>query len=351
MYDQLTIYYFSGTGNARNAAQWMIDLAREKGLKTQLINIDRFKTIEIPAASKRGLIGFCAPTHGFNLPPIMLKFIYKFPKVGRTDAFILNTRGGLKMGKLFLPGASGIAQVLPALILMLKGMRIVGMQPLDLPSNWLLLHPGLRKKVILSIYKRCNKIVTAFAENLMNGKKRYKALLSLPLDLALMPIALGYYFIGRFFLAKTLIATNACNQCGKCIDQCPVFSIRMVENRPYWSYSCESCMRCVNNCPTRAIETTQTYSGLLAFLSFAIISPLIFIAAEALGILDWMNNSSLTRFLSFIFNSLVFIGVVMLSYKGLHFLMRFNFVNKVIKYTSLSTYKFWRRYKPPKYGS
>jgi len=351
IYDQLTIYYFSGTGNARNAAQWMIDLAREKGLKTQLINIDRFKTIELPATSQRTLIGFCAPTHGFNVPPIMLKVLSRFPKTKNTDAFILNTRGGLKMGKLFLPGVSGLAQVLPAMILRLKGMRIVGMQPLDLPSNWLLLHPGQRKKVILSIYNRCNRIVAAFAENLINGKGRYKALLSLPLDIALIPIALGYYFVGRFFLAKTLIATDDCNQCGKCIEQCPVSSIRMVNNRPYWSYSCESCMRCVNNCPTRAIETTQTYSGLLAFLSYVIISPLILIAAESLGILDWMKHPSLTKLVSTIIESVVLIGIVVLCYKGLHYLMRFRFVNKVIKYTSLSTYKFWRRYKPPKYNS
>ncbi len=89
------------------------------------------------------LVGFCSPTHGFNLPPIVLTFIRNFPKVKNKDAFILNTRGGMKLYKLFLPGLSGIAQLLPALMLSLKGFRIVGMQPLDLPSNWLILHPGL----------------------------------------------------------------------------------------------------------------------------------------------------------------------------------------------------------------
>ena len=80
-YDQLIIYYFSGTGNARNAAQWIISVAEERGIKTHLINIDRFKTIDLPVVTDKTLIGFCSPTHGFNLPPIMLKFIRKFPKV------------------------------------------------------------------------------------------------------------------------------------------------------------------------------------------------------------------------------------------------------------------------------
>jgi hypothetical protein len=90
-----------------------------------------------------------------------------FPKVKRTDAFILNTRGGLKLFRLYLPGLSGVAQLLPALILSLKGFRIVGMQ-------------------------------------ILNGKRKYKALLSLPFDIAIIPVAVGYYLMGRFFLAKTL---------------------------------------------------------------------------------------------------------------------------------------------------
>ncbi|OQX73754.1 MAG: hypothetical protein B6D61_12195, partial [Bacteroidetes bacterium 4484_249] len=162
-YSQLVIYYFSGTGNARNAAIWITKVAKEKGLQTQVINIDRFNIVDVPELTEKTLIGFCSPTHGFNLPPIVLKFISKFPKVKNVDAFILNTRGGLKLHKFFLPGLSGVAQLLPALILWLKGFRVVGMQPLDLPSNWLLLHPGLKEKIINSIYERCKVIVYSFA--------------------------------------------------------------------------------------------------------------------------------------------------------------------------------------------
>ena len=72
-----------------------MDVAEKMGLKTQLINIDRFEEIESPDLTEKTLIGFCSPTHGFNLPPIVLKFIRKFPKVKGADAFILNTRGGL----------------------------------------------------------------------------------------------------------------------------------------------------------------------------------------------------------------------------------------------------------------
>jgi len=346
-YDQLIIYYFSGTGNAKNAAIWIENIAKEKGLKTHLINIDRFKTIDVPELSGKTLVGFCSPTHGFNLPPIMLKFIRKFPKIENADVFILNTRGGLKLYKIFVPGVSGLAQIFPALILRLKGFRIVGMQPLDLPSNWLILHPGLRKKIINSIYTRCNGIVNDFATKLLEGKRKYKALLSLPIDIALLPITIGYYFFGRFFLAKTLIATNACNNCELCVTQCPVKAIKMIRDRPFWRYNCESCMRCVNACPQRAIETAHGFSSLLFLTSSMVISPLLIAGLKSLGALEFIYHSMLTKNIWSIIDAFVFLIFVFLSYGILHFLMRFKLVNMIIAYTSLSKYKFWRRYKAP----
>lgn len=349
IYDQLIIYYFSGTGNASNAALWIIKIAEGKGLKTHLVNIDRFKTIELPEISERTLIGFCSPTHGFNMPPIVLKFIAKFPRMKKVDAFILNTRGGMKLNRFFVPGLSGAAQILPAIILWMKGFNIVGMQPLDLPSNWLLIHPGLREKVINSIYTRCNSIVNQFASELLEGKRKYKALLSLPFDIAVLPITIGYYFIGRFFLAKTLIASDACNLCGKCIDQCPVKAIEMINDRPFWSYRCESCMRCVNACPKRAIETTHAFSSLLLLISSMVISPALIAGLKFFGVLDLMNRSVITENIWSIIDAIIFLLFVFISYRILHFLMRYKFVNKIVAYTSLSNYKFWRRYKAPKF--
>ncbi len=347
-YDQLIIYYFSGTGNSRNAAIWIEKIAKEKGLQTHLINIDRFKTVDVPELSKRTLIGFCSPTHGFNMPPIVLKFLLKFPKVNNVDTFILNTRAGMKLSKMFVPGLSGGAQLFAAFILTLKGFRIVGMQPLDLPSNWLLLHPGLKEKVVDSIYKRCRGIVNNFATNILEGKRKYKALLSLPFDIAVLPIALAYYFIGRFFLAKTLIATDACNNCKICINQCPVKAIKMIDGRPFWLYNCESCMRCVNSCPQRAIETSHGWSTMLLIVSSIIISPVLVTGLKYIGVQYWFNQSMLTRNLWSIIDALIFLLFVFVSYRILHFLMRYKIINRLIAYTSLSKYKFWRRYKAPK---
>lgn len=349
-YDHLIIYYFSGTGNARNAARWIQNTAEEKGVWTQLVNIDRFDKIKVPGLTGKTLIGFCSPTHGFNLPPLMLKFILKFPKSKLCDVFILNTRGGLKLYKWHVPGLSGVAQVLPAFILWLKGFKVVGMRPLDLPSNWLIIHPALTEKAVTSIYHHCKPKAESFAHKLLVGKKDLRAFWTLPIDLLLIPIAIGYYFVGRFFLAKTLVATDACNNCDVCIEKCPVEAIIKVNERPFWTYRCESCMRCVNNCPQRAIETTHGYSALVVLISSLVISPLLLAGLKNLGAMDFFKQSFFTEKLLSLVDAFFFLVFVVLSYGVLHFLMRFKIVSRIIAYTSLSKFRFWRRYKAPKQG-
>ena len=343
-YDQLIIYYFSGTGNSKKCAEWIAETARKQSLKVHLINIDRFESIEIPELEESPLLGFCAPTHGFNMPPIMLKFISQFPKLNGLDCFILNTRAGMKLNKLFLPGLSGIAQFLPALMLRLKGFRIVGMQPVDLPSNWLLIHPGIRKKVVLSMVNRYQRIVGDFATRILTGKKKYQALWSLPIDIAIAPVAAGYYFVGRFFLAKTLIASEKCNSCELCVKNCPVKAIKWVDKRPFWTFKCESCMRCVNQCPERAIETAHSFSAFVVYIS-TILSTFLFNKYFLKNNILWVADSNWwMETLSFLVASVIMIIIVFGCYRSLHYFMQYKFFNRIITYTSLSKISWWRRY-------
>jgi hypothetical protein len=55
----------------------------------------------------------------------------KFPANIRADVFILNTRAGIKLFNIFIPGISGAAQFLPMIILKFKGYNINGGLPLD----------------------------------------------------------------------------------------------------------------------------------------------------------------------------------------------------------------------------
>lgn len=347
-YKHLIVYYFSGTGNARKCAEWIAEVGRKWKLDVHLISIDRFSPVEVPDLRGKALFGFCAPTHGFNLPPIMLKFIAAFPGLKGHDAFVLNTRAGMKMYKGYLPGLSGLAQFMPSLMLMWKGFRVVGMQPIDLPSNWLILHPGLRKKVVISLFKKHKRISVQFAERLLNGGRKYQAFWSLPFDLAVAPIALGYFFVGRFFLSKTLIATDKCNGCMVCIKNCPVKAIKWVNDRPFWTYKCESCMRCVNQCPERAIETPQAFAFFIGYMG-SVVGSMIFsgwmVKNNILGV---AQSHWWAELVSFTLISVIMVLFIFTAYRGLHFMMQYTWFSRLVEYTSLTHFKWWRRYWPRK---
>ena len=340
-WDSLYIYYISGTGNARVSSEWIADEAGKRGLKTMVQQIDRLENIVMPLAVEKSLIGFAFPTHGFNAAPIMLKFIAGFPRGLCKEIFLLNTRAGMKLYKLFMPGLSGVALLLPAFMLRFKGYKCIGFRPVDLPSNWIPLHPGIRKKVIESIFKRCEKIVREFANKIFDGKKVYRGLISLPVDLLISPIALGYYIAGRFFLSKTFIANYNCNNCGLCIKECPTNSIKLVGNRPYWKLTCESCMRCLNHCPEKAIEAAH---------GMAVFFWIIFSTANTVLIAFIVNSLNIRPDVLWwkITADIISIGgmilITTLLYRLVHYAMRLKPVKYLVRFTSLTSFPFWRRY-------
>lgn len=338
----LYIYYISGTGNARASSGWIADEASKLGLKTVVQQIDRLENIVMPDADEKLLIGFAFPTHGFNAAPIMVRFIAGFPPGLCKEVFLLNTRAGMKLYKLYVPGLSGVALLLPAFILRLKGYKCIGFRPVDLPSNWIPLHPGLKKKVIESIFIRCEKIVRKFANKILSGKRVYRGLFSIPVDLLISPVALGYYIGGRFFLSKTFIANYNCDNCGLCIKECPTSSIKYVGNRPYWKLTCESCMRCLNICPQKAIEAAHGMAVAFWIIFTAINSQVLLFIINALNIQPDVWWWRLTA------NIIGIGGMVLIAtllYRIMHFAMGLKPVKYLVRFTSLTALPFWRRYR------
>ena len=340
-YDNLLIYYLSGTGNALAGARWMAENAEKKGVAAQLIPIDRQTDPFIPEIKGRSLIGFSFPTHGFGIPWAMLKFVWRFPRLKNSKVFICNTRAGSNMGKVFLPGISGMAQWIPFLILLLKGYGIKGLLPLDMPSNWISVHPGYSKKSVEAIFAHCHGVVNRFTERLLAGKRSYHpyVFIFIPLDLALAPIMIGYQMYGRFLFAKLFVATDKCDGCGICVDKCPVRAIRMYGAKPYWTLNCESCMRCINICPKKAIQVSHLMAALIIIAMSAI--PFYLLIIELFSRLPGQAFSTIDFFAEWGLKVLMFSAI----YGFVYLLMRFRVFSLLVEYTSLTRY--WRGYRAP----
>lgn len=342
MQKSIITYFFSGTGNSKRVSEWIMHTAINNGYSAECINISKSDRRKLAPLPEETIIGFCSPTHGFNLAPIMMHFILFFPR-GKNKVFIMNTRAGMKLSKLFLPGLSGMAQYFYAIVFILKGYKIAGMRPIDLPSNWISLHPGLKTEVVNSLHEHWKQKTERFTTKILSDKHDYRALFDIIQDLLITPIAVLYYLIGRFVLAKSFYADSSCNNCGLCIAECPLHAIKEVDKRSFWTFRCESCMRCMNNCPKRSIQTAHGYFIGAMFLSHSLLLVLFWKYVSKI-ILPPTNNL-LWSFADILISGSITIITFLVTYRIFHFLLKFPVFKQIIDYTSLTRLKFWRRYK------
>ncbi len=343
MEKKLIIYYFSGTGNARHVAQWVTEKAIANNWNSKMIDIGKLENRRNIQIEENTLVGFISPTHGFNYPPVMMKFILNLPR-SSNRIFLMNTRAGLKMGKFFLPGLSGIALLFSALIFLFKGNKILGMFPVDLPSNWISLHPGLKQDVIQSIYEKRKQQVEDFADILIEDKSNFKGLKDIVQDLLIAPISIFYYLFGRFVFAKSFVASKSCNLCGLCVKTCPIKAIKVVGKKPFWTHKCESCMHCINICPERAIETAHGFIAILAVFTNLVVSVYFYKWTSLNQLITKAIPPVLADYVLVLVNTVIFLAGLMLAYRVLHFALKIPAFEKLIIYSSLTKYKFWRRY-------
>lgn len=344
-FNKVVIYYFSGTGNAENTALWVCDEVKKAGIEVKIFNIAKINNQEISKPEKNILIGFISPTHGFHFPEIMRKFIKKFPKSNNCSAFIMNTRAGTRIGNKIIGGLSGVLHYWSSIILIRKDYKIVGLLPVDLPSNWISLHPAIKKIGTELIYKRVEPKVRQFAKEIINGKRNYKALFDIIQDIIISPISVLYILFGKYFFAKSFIASSDCDMCGLCEKTCPVQAIKQVDGRLFWTYKCESCMKCMNDCPLKAIETAHGFIIVIWLLTSLFVR---YVISYLLNHQFFENGQGLqnenikTLIVSFAIFPVLFIG-----YRLMHWLMRFKLFERIFVLSSLTKFKFWGRYKSP----
>ena len=331
-YREATFYFYTGTGNSYRVAAWMADAARDTGASATLRPVESACPAEEIGEGETALLGLVMPTHGFTAPWAMLRFALRLPRRPKTHAVVVATRAGMKIGSFYTPGLEGTGTFLIALILALKGYRIRGTMGVDMPSNWLTVHPGLSPRAVEGIVARARDRVARFIAVVLSGGRRFIGWIALLLGLWLLPISLAYALIGRFFLTKLFFASDRCNGCGLCAEHCPNSAIRMRGNgdhrRPYWTFHCESCMRCMAYCPTQAVEANY----LLGIGTYVLA-----VAVPTTPFLTWIPG--------WVLESVYSIVAIGLAYPLLHPLLKTRWINRLFTLATLTHY--YRRYHEP----
>lgn len=344
-YQEAALYYYTGTGNSRRVAVWVTDTIRATGAAVAVQAIEAAAPVDGIGLGDTALVGLITPTHGFTAPWTMLSFALRLPRRNGTHAVAVATRAGSRIGTTYTPGFEGTATLLLGLILRLKGYRVQGMAGIDMPSNWLALHPGLRSKTVTGITARAQARTARFMAAVLAGRRPMGSWLVYLLGLLVLPISLAYLLIGRFFLAKLLYASERCTGCGICAEHCPNGAIVMRgggdHRRPYWTFHCESCMRCMGFCPHQAVEASYVL-GVGAYLLAGLLptaAVLAWLAARAplLAVLRWVPG--------WVLDSATALLAIGLLYPAFHLLLGIKGVNRLL--SRLTPTHYYRRYRAP----
>jgi Pyruvate/2-oxoacid:ferredoxin oxidoreductase delta subunit len=246
---------------------------------------------------------------------------------------------------VYTPGIEGTGTAVLTLILVLKGYRVRGAVGVDMPSNWLAVHPGLSPQAVAGIVQRAEGRVADLMDRILSGGRRFQGWIPLLVGLYFFHISLAYLFIGRLFLAKMLYASDHCDGCTLCAASCPNGGIKMVgsgeRRRPYWTFRCESCMRCMAYCPTRAVEANYLLGVGVYVLAAAI--PTATMVSWLKGWIPGLDWSSGIPGLAL--ETVYAIGILGLAYPLFHLLLGVGWVNRLL--TLITPTHYYRRYHMP----
>ena len=337
----------SGTGNGLLVSRWMGNSAAGHGLDVAVESIDIANPEFDNIKQNESLLVLVTPTHGFTAPWHMISFALRLPRVSKIDAACVATRAGLKAGRFFTPGISGTATFLLALILFLKGFRVRGVAAIDMPSNWIIAHPGLNVPTVKAITERAKPKAEAFIDRILQGKANWFTIGNIcefVLGIALAYVSLMYILIGRFIFAKIFFASDSCTGCGLCAKECPVGAINMRGKKPwpYWRYNCENCMKCMAFCPEKAIEASHLWFVALFFILSLPFSAWLISAAV---LLFPLRPENIPERAVAVIGFLSFYPALFLSYLIFDWLLRIPIIRS---FFTLSTFThYWRRYHQP----
>ena len=247
------IFYFSGTGNTRWAAQ---TLAERTGEHLISIAEEMKKDVNDYTLAEGERLGFCFPTHGWQPPRIVREFIRhstfhlptspKGESEGAPYIFALTTHGD-SMGKTM----DILNKELKA-----KGLHTDSIFSLTMPESYVCLPfmytdtPERERQKIDKATKALEEIAAIISQN----KKGVVQTTEGPIP-RFFSYVVGAYFNGHMITdRKFMVDEDVCIKCGKCVKVCPVDNISGTP--PTWSHhgQCTCCLACYHHCPVHAIN-------------------------------------------------------------------------------------------------
>lgn len=232
------VFYFSGTGNSRFAAE---RIAEAIGQKAEDVTAYK-KSGESPVFTEGGAYLFSCPCYMSTPARSMTEFIESatFPQ-GVKAYFLITCAASL--------GAS--SRVCRELCEK-NGMEYMGASQVVMPQNYIALFSMKDKETNGRIVNEALPVIDHIAETIKSGGKLDDKKVG-SAEYAITKWVRDLYY-KDFMKTKKFLATDACVSCGLCAGICPMSNISMTDGKPVWDKNCTHCMACINRCPKDAIE-------------------------------------------------------------------------------------------------
>ena len=248
------IFYFSGTGNTRWAAQ---QLAAATGEELRYIPDELRNGTCRYTLQPQERLGFCFPTHGWQPPHIVREFIRRATFRIAADSTEQGADNAPYVYALTTCGDNmGFAMRILDKELSAKGLHTDARFAVVMPESnvcFSFLHldtPEREQQKKAAARQRMQHICEVVSERRKNVEELVKG--AIPFTFTY--IIGGYYNKHLITDRKFWVDSEACIQCGLCAKLCPVNDIEGLP--PRWKHdgSCTNCLACYHHCPKHAIH-------------------------------------------------------------------------------------------------
>ena len=242
------IFYFSGCGNSRWAAETLSNSLHESlyYIPNELRHLSQY-TLEDDEA-----LGFVFPVYAWAPPQYVIDFIKKIVFTSKPSYIYFVCTCGDETGysKRFFERA-----------LEDKGWSLNSCASLVMPETYVNLpffYLDTKEKELLKKHNAEQKLVSVISK--IKNRQSFSEM-----NLGTLPFFKSYIlkpFFYKFLISdKPFKATDACVSCGKCSSLCPLDNIVLVDGKPQWKGDCLNCMSCYHHCPTNAIQFGKQTKG------------------------------------------------------------------------------------------